>query len=340
MKYAPMKICAMKICAMKICRRRFLHLTTGAAAMPALSRIARADTYPSRPVHLIVFYAAGGGNDIIARLMGQWLSERLGQAFVIENRPGGGGNIGTEEVVRAAPDGYTLLLSSTANTVNGTLYDNLHFDFVRDIAPVAGIGREPNIMVVNPSVPAKTIPEFIAYAKANPGKLNYASAGIGSSQHMSGELFKMMAGIDMTHVPFRGTAPALTSLLGGQVQVMFASMPAAIEHVRSGRLRALAVTIATRSDVLPDVPAVSEFLPGFDASVYYGIAAPKNTQPEIVERLNKEINAGLADPQLKARLIELGSTPLPGSPADFGKFIANESEKWAKVIKFANIKAE
>jgi tripartite-type tricarboxylate transporter receptor subunit TctC len=325
---------------MKIGRRRFLHLTTSAAAMPALSRIARADTYPSRPVHLIVFYSAGGGNDIIARLMGQWLSQRLGQAFIIENRPGGGGNIGTEEVVRAAPDGYTLLLSSTANTVNGTLYDNLNFDFVRDIAPVASISREPNVMVVHPSVPANTIPEFIAYAKANPGKLNYASAGIGSSQQMSGELFKMMAGIDMTHVPFRGTAPALTSLLGGQVQVMFASMPAAIEHVRAGKLRALGVTIAMRSDVLPDVPSVSEFLPGFDASVYYGIGAPKNTPPDIVETLNKEINAGLADPQLKARIIELGGMPLPGSPVDFGKFLANETEKWAKVIKFANIKAE
>ena len=308
--------------------------------MPALSRVARADTYPSRPVHLIVFYAAGGGNDIIARLMGQWLSQRLGQAFIIENRPGAGGNIGTEEVVRAAPDGYTLLLSSTANTVNGMLYDNLNFDFVRDIAPVASISREPNIMVVHPSVPANTIPEFIAYAKANPGKLNYASAGIGSSQQMSGELFKMMAGIDMTHVPFRGTAPALTSLLGGQVQVMFASMPATIEHVRAGRLRALGVTISMRSDVLPDVPSVSEFLPGFDASVYYGIGAPKNTPADIVEKLNKEINAGLADPQLKARLIELGGMPLPGSSADFGKFLANETEKWAKVIKFANIKAE
>jgi tripartite-type tricarboxylate transporter receptor subunit TctC len=325
---------------MKICRRRFLHLTTSAAAMPALSRIARADTYPSRPVHVIVFYTAGGGNDIIARLMGQWLSERLGQAFVVENRPGGGGNLGTEEVVRAAPDGYTLLLSSTANTVNASLYDTLNFNFIRDIAPVASISREPNIMVVNPSVPAKTIPEFIAYAKANPGTINYASAGIGSSQHMSGEMFKMMAGIDMTHVPFRGTAPALTSLLGGQVQVMFASMPATIEYVRADKLRALGVTIATRSDVLPDVPAVSEFLPGFDASVYYGIGAPKGTPADIVERLNREINAGLADPQLKARLVQLGSMPLPGSAADFGKFIANETDKWAKVVKFANIKAE
>jgi tripartite-type tricarboxylate transporter receptor subunit TctC len=325
---------------MTICRRRFLHLTTGAAAMPAVSRIARADTYPSRPVHLIVFYAAGGGNDIIARLMGQWLSQRLGQSFIIENRPGGGGNLGTEYVVHAAPDGYTLLLSSTANTVNSSLYSNLDFDFVRDIAPVASISYEPNIMVVNPSVPAKTIPEFIAYAKANPGKINFGSAGIGSSQHMSGELFKMMAGIDMTHVPFRGTAPALTSLLGGQVQVMFASMPATLEYVRADKLRALGVTIAKRSDVLPDVPSISEFLPGFDAEVYYGVGAPKGTPPAIVDTLNKEINAGLADPQLKARLVELGSMVLPGSPADFGKFITNETEKWAKVVKFAHIKAE
>jgi tripartite-type tricarboxylate transporter receptor subunit TctC len=325
---------------MNICRRRFLHLTAGAAAVPAVPRIARADTYPSRPVHLIVFYAAGGGNDIIARLMGQWLSQRLGQSFVIENRPGGGGNLGTEYVVRAAPDGYTLLLSSTANTVNASLYNNLDFNFIRDIAPVASISYEPNIMVVNPSVPAKTIPEFIAYAKANPGKINYGSAGIGSSQHMSGELFKMMAGIDMTHVPFRGTAPALTSLLGAQVQVMFASMPATLEYVRASKLRALGVTIATRSDALPDVPSVSEFLPSFDAEVYYGIGAPKDTPAEIVERLNREINAGLADPQFKARLIELGSAVLPGSSADFEKFIANETEKWAKVVKFANIKAE
>jgi tripartite-type tricarboxylate transporter receptor subunit TctC len=325
---------------MNICRRRFLHLTTSAAAMPAVSRIAKADTYPSRPVRLIVFYAAGGGNDIIARLMGQWLSERLGQSFVVENRPGGGGNLGTEYVVRAAADGYTLLLSSSANVVNTSLYDKLDFDFVRDIAPVASISYEPNIMVVNPSVPAKTVPEFIAYAKANPGTINFASAGIGSSQHMSGEMFKMMAGIDMTHVPFRGTAPALTSLLGGQVQVMFASMPAALPYIRADKLRALGVTIAKRSDVLPDVPSVSEFLPGFDAAVYYGIGAPKNTPPEIVDRLNKEINAGLADPQFKARLVELGSMVLPGSPADFGKFIANETDKWAKVVKFAHIKAE
>ena len=308
--------------------------------MPAISTVAKAEAYPSRPVHLIVFYAAGGGNDINARLMGQWLSERLGQSFVVENRPGGGGNLGTEYVVRAAPDGYTLLLSSTANTVNASLYDKLDFDFVRDIAPVASISREPNILVINPSLSPRSVPEFIAFAKANPGNINYGSAGVGSSQHMSGELFKMMAGVDMIHVPFRGTAPALTNLLAGQVQAMFASMPATLEYVRANKLLALGVTIAARSDALPDVPSISEFLPGFDASVYYGICAPKNTPSEIVERLNKEINAGLADPQLKARLVELGSMTLPGTPADFGKLIANETEKWAKVVKFANIKPE
>lgn len=325
---------------MIICRRQFLHLTTCTAAMSAISTIAKAEAYPSRPVHLIVFYAAGGGNDINARLMGQWLSERLGQTFVVENRPGGGGNLGTEYVVRAAADGYTLLLSSTANTVNASLYDKLDFDFVRDIAPVASISREPNILVINPSLSPRSVPEFIAFAKANPGNINYGSAGVGSSQHMSGELFKMMAGVDMIYVPFRGTAPALTSLLGGQVQAMFASMPATLEYVRANKLLALGVTIAARSDALPDVPSISEFLPGFDASVYYGICAPKNTPSEIVERLNKEINAGLADPQLKARLVELGSMTLPGTPADFGKLIANETEKWAKVVKFANIKPE
>jgi tripartite-type tricarboxylate transporter receptor subunit TctC len=325
---------------MNICRRQFLHLTAGAGAMPAVSGIARADSYPARPVHLIVFFAAGGGNDIIARLMGQWLSERLGQSFVVENRPGGGGNIGTEAVVRAAPDGYTLLLVSSPNTTNATLYDNLNYNFIRDIAPVAGISREPNVMVVNPSVPAKTVPEFIAYAKANPGKINYASAGIGSSQHMSGEMFKMMAGIDMVHVPHRGTAPALQSLLGGEVQVMFASMPSSLQLIRAGKLRALAVTTATRSDQLPDVPPVGDFLPGYEASVFYGIGAPRDTPPEIIERLNKEINAGLTDPGLRTRLTDLGGAILPGSPAAFGQFIASETEKWAKVIKFAHIKAE
>jgi tripartite-type tricarboxylate transporter receptor subunit TctC len=321
-------------------RRNILHLAAGAAALPALSRTAIALDYPVRPVHLIVFFAAGGGNDIIARLMGQWLSERLGQQFVIENRPGGGGNIGTEAVVRAAPDGYTLLLVSSPNTTNATLYEHLNYDFIHDIAPVAGISREPNVMVVNPSVPAKTVPEFIAYAKANPGKINYATAGIGSSQHMSGEMFKMMAGIEMVHVPHRGSAPALQSLLAGEVQVMFASMPSSLEFIRAGKLRALAVTTATRSAELPDLPPIGDFLPGYEASVFYGIGAPKDTPPEIVERLNKEINAGMADPRLGARLTDLGGAMLPGSPADFGKLIASETEKWAKVIKFAHIKAE
>jgi tripartite-type tricarboxylate transporter receptor subunit TctC len=325
---------------MKLPRRRFLHIATGAVVLPTVSRATWAQAYPARPVHLIVFFAPGGGNDIIARLMGQWLSERMGQQFVIENRPGGGGNIGTGDVVKAAPDGYTLLLSSSPNAINATLYDNLNYNFIHDIAPVASISREPNVMVVNPSLPAKTVPEFIAYAKANQDKINYASAGIGSSQHMSGELFKMMAGIDMVHVPHRGSAPALTSLLGGQVQVMFASMPSALEFVRSGKLRALAVTTATRAEQLPDLPTVSDFLPGFEASVYYGICAPKNTPPEIVETLNKEINAGLVDLKLKARLTELGGMPLPGSPAEFGRLIASETEKWAKVIKSRNIKAE
>jgi tripartite-type tricarboxylate transporter receptor subunit TctC len=325
---------------MKLPRRKFLHIATGAVLLTTLSRTTWAQAYPARPVHLIVFFAAGGGNDIIGRLMAQWLSDRLGQQFVVENRPGAGGNIGTQDVVQAAPDGYTLLLSSSPNAINATLYDNLNFNFIRDIAPVASISREPNVMVVNPSLPVKTVPEFIAYAKANQGKINYASAGIGSSQHMSGELFKMMAGIDMVHVPHRGSAPALTSLLGGQVQVMFASMPSSLEFIRADKLRALAVTTATRADQLPDLPTVSDFLPGFEASVYYGIGAPRNTPPEIVERLNKEINAGLADSKLKARLTELGGMSLPGSPVEFGKLIASETEKWAKVIKSANIKAE
>jgi tripartite-type tricarboxylate transporter receptor subunit TctC len=325
---------------MKLPRRRVLYLAAVAAALPAVSRAAWAEAYPARSVRVIVYFAAGGGNDITARLIGQWLSVRLGQGFAVENRPGGGGNVGTEAVVRAAPDGYTLLLVSSPNTTNATLYDNLDYDFIRDIAPVAGISRDPNVMVVNPSVPAKTVPEFIAYAKANPGVINYATAGIGSSQHMTAEMFKMMAGISMVHVPHRGTAPALQSLLGGQVQVMFASMPSSLGYIRGGQLRALAVSTATRSHVLPDLPTVGEFLPGFEASVFYGIGAPRNTPPEIVERLNKEINAGLMDPDLKARLTDLGGAELPGSSADFGKLIVDETEKWAKVIKFANIKAE
>jgi tripartite-type tricarboxylate transporter receptor subunit TctC len=325
---------------MKFPRRRFLGMAAAAVALPATSRAAKAQTYPVRPVQLTVFFAAGGGNDIIARLMGQWLSERLGQQFVILNRPGGGGNIGTEAVVKAAPDGYSLLFVSTPNATNATLYDNLGFNFIRDISPVACISREPNVMVINPSVPVKSVPEFIAYARANPGKINYASAGIGTSQHMAGELFKMMADINMVHIPHRGSAPALTSVLGGQVQLMFVSMPSVLEYIRSDKLRALAVTSAKRSELLPDIPTVSEFVPGFEAGPFYGVGAPKNIPPEIVERLNTEINAGLTNPKLAARLTDLGCTPLPGSPGEFGKLIADETEKWARVIKFANIKPE
>jgi tripartite-type tricarboxylate transporter receptor subunit TctC len=325
---------------MKLARRRFLGLAAATVALPATSRVAKAQTYPVRPVQLTVYFAAGGGNDIIARLMGQWLSERFGQQIVILNRPGGGGNIGTEAVVRAQPDGYSLLFVSTPNATNATLYDKLGFNFIRDIAPVACISREPNVMVINPSVPVKSVPEFIAYAKADPGKVNYASAGIGTSQHMAGELFKMMAGVNMVHIPHRGSAPALTSVLGGQVQLMFVSMPSVLEYVRSGQLRALAVTSVKRSELLPDIPTVSESVPGFEAGPFYGVGAPKDTPPEIVERLNVEINAGLADPKLRARLTDLGCTPVPGSPVEFGKLIADETEKWAKVIKFANIKPE
>jgi tripartite-type tricarboxylate transporter receptor subunit TctC len=321
-------------------RRQVLHLAAGAAALSAISRIARAQAYPARPVRVIVPFAAGGGVDIVARLIGQWLSEQLRQPFVIENRPGGGGNIGTEAVVRAPADGYTLLLVTAANAINTTLYEKLSFNLSRDIAPVAGIIVVPNVMVVHPSVPAKTIPEFIAYAKANPGKVNMASGPIGGSSHVSGELFKMLTGTDMLLVSYRGTAPAVTDLLAGQVQVLFNSPPASIEYIKAGRLRALAVTTTTRSEVLPDVPTVSEFVPGYEASQWYGVGAPKNTPAQIVEELNKEINAGLATPKLKARLADLGGTPIAGSPADFGKFIAEETEKWGKVIRAANIKAE
>jgi len=324
----------------KLPRRNFLHLAAGAAALPGLPRIARAQSYPSRPVRVIVPFAAGGGVDIVARLIGQWLSEQLRQPFVIENRPGGGGNIGTEAVVRAPADGYTLLLVTAANAINTTLYEKLSFNLSRDIAPVAGIIVVPNVMVVHPSVPAKTIPEFIAYAKANPGKVNMASGPIGGSSHVSGELFKMLTGTDMLLVSYRGTAPAVTDLLAGQVQVLFNSPPASIEYIKAGRLRALAVTTTTRSEVLPDVPTVSEFVPGYEASQWYGVGAPKNTPAQIVEELNKEINAGLAAPKLKARLADLGGTPIAGSPADFGKFIAEETEKWGEVIRAANIKPE
>jgi tripartite-type tricarboxylate transporter receptor subunit TctC len=325
---------------MKLPRRTFLQLVAGAAALSLVPRLARAQAYPSRPVRWIVPFPPGGGTDIVARLMGQWLSERLGQPFVIENRPGAGSNIGTEAVVRAPPDGYTLLLVASVNTINATLYDKLSFNFIRDIAPVASIIRQPLIILVNPSLPVKTVPEFIAYAKANPGKINMASAGNGTSQHISGELFKIMADIDMVHVPYRGTAPALTDLLGGQVQVYFATQGPSIEYIRAGKLRALAVTTAARSEALPDLPTIGEFLPGFEASLVYGLGAPKNTPAEIVDKLNKEINAALSDPKINARLADMDGMALALSPADFGELIAKETEKWAKVIRAANIKPD
>ena len=325
---------------MKLPRRTFLHLAAGAVALPVLPRIARAQAYPSRPVHLVVPAPAGGSFDITARLMGQWLSERLGQQFVIENRPGAGTNIGTEAVVRAPADGYTLLLVGTPNAINATLYDKLNYNFIRDIAPVAGIIRDPHVLVLNPSVPAKTVPDFIAYAKTNPRKINMASSGIGSGPHIAGELFKMMAGVDMNHVPYRGAAPALTDLLAGQVHVMFATMPSSIEYVRAGKLRALAVTTAKRSDAFPEIPTIGDFVPGYESSAWLGLGAPKNIRAELIDKLNREINAGLADPKMKAQFADLGNTPLTFSPAGFGKFIAEETEKWAKVIRAANIKVE
>ena len=325
---------------MKLPRRNFLHLAVGAAALPIASRFAWAQAYPTRPVHLIVPFAPAGGADTIARVMGQWLSERLGHPFVIENRPGGGANIATEAVVRASPDGYTLLIAGGYNAINATLYDKLNFNFIRDIAAVAGIVVYPDIMLVNPSVPAQTVPEFVAYAKANPGKLTVASSGVGSPGHVAGELLKMMTGVDMVHVPYRSAGLALTDLLGGQVQVGFPSLPSAIGYVRAGTLRALAVTTATRSQALPDVPSVGEFVPGYEASGWFGVGAPKATPTEIVEKLNKEVNAALHDPKMKARLADLGGVALPGSPAEFGKLIADETEKWAKVIKFAGLKAD
>jgi tripartite-type tricarboxylate transporter receptor subunit TctC len=325
---------------MRLPRRRFLHLAAGAAALPAVSRFAWAQTYPTRPVRWIVGFPPGGTFDIVARLLGQWLSERLGQQFIVENRPGAGTNIGTEAVVRARPDGYTLLLAVTPNAINATLYDKLNFNFSRDIAPVASIARSPSVMLVNPSFPAKTVPEFIAYAKANPGKINMASQGNGTSGHLAGELFKMTAAIEMVHVPFRGAAPALTDLLGGQVQLMFGSVPSSIEYIRAGKLRALAVTTATRSEVLPDIPTAADFVPGYDVSDWMGVGAPKNTPAEIIDKLNREINAGLADAKLKARFADLGATVIPGSPADFGKLIAEETEKWARVVKFSGAKPD
>ena len=325
---------------MKLPRRKFLRLAAGAAALPAVSRLASAQAYPSRPVRIVVGLAPAGTNDITARLMGQWLSERLGQQFVIENRPGAGTNIATEMVVRAPADGYTLLLVGAYNAINATLYEKLNFNFIRDIAPVASIGRVPLMMLVNPSVPAKTVPEFIAFAKANPGKISMASAGNGSTPHVAGELFKMMAGIDMVHVPYRGNGPAITDLLGGQVQALFAGTLEAIEHIRAGRLRPLAVTDTTRLEALPDIPTVGEFVAGYEASAWLGLGAPKNTRTEFIEKLNNAINAGLADPKIKARLAEMGGISLAGSPADFGKFITEETDKWGKVIRALNIKAE
>jgi len=325
---------------MKLPRRKFLHLAAGAVALPAISRVARAQTYPTRPVRLIVGFDAGGAADILARLMGQWLSERLGQQFVIENRSGASGNIAAEAVVRAAPDGYTLLLPGSTDVINATLYEKLNFNFIRDIAPVASITRAPHVIVVHPSFPAKTVPEFIAFAKANPRKVSMASAGIGTPSHMSGELFKMMAGINMVHIPYRGAGQALVDLLGGQVQVFFSSLPSSTAYVTTGDLRALGVTTATRSETLPDVPVIGDFLPGYEASGITGLGAPKNTPADIIGTLNKEVNAGLADPKIKARLAELGATALPGSPADFGKLIADETEKWGKVVKFVGVKRE
>jgi tripartite-type tricarboxylate transporter receptor subunit TctC len=325
---------------MRVPRRQILRLALGSVALPALPHIARGQAYPTKPVRLIVPFAPGGNTDLIARLTGQWLSERLGQPFVVENRPGAGTNIGTEVVVRAPADGYTLLMVHPPSAINATLYEKLNFNFIRDIAPVVGIVRTPFVMEVNPSIPAKSVPELIAFAKTNPSKISMASAGIGSGPHVAGELFQMMAGVKMVHVPYRGTGPALTDLIGGQVQMYFDGIPTSIEHIRSGKLRALAVTSTSRSVVLPDIPALRDFLPGFEASFWGGVGAPSNTPAEIVHKLNKEINVGLADPKIKARLADLGGTVLGGSPAEFGKLIADETEKWAKVIKFAGIKAE
>jgi tripartite-type tricarboxylate transporter receptor subunit TctC len=321
-------------------RRKFLHLAAGAAVLPAVSRNARAQAYPAKPVRIVVGYAAGGVNDILARLIGHWLSERLGQPFVIENRPGAGSNLATETVARAPADGHTLLLASAANAINATLYDKLSFNFLRDIAPVAGLMRAPNIMEVNPSVPVKSVPEFIAYAKANPGKINMASAGNGTTAHMAGELFKMMAGVELLHVPYRGQPQALSDLIGGRVQVMFDTTPPFFEHIKAGKLNALAVASATRWESLPELPTVDSFVPGYEVSGWYGLGAPTGTPSGIIDTINKEINTGLADPRLQARFADLGGIPNGGSPSDFGNLVAHETEKWAKVVKYAGIKPE
>jgi tripartite-type tricarboxylate transporter receptor subunit TctC len=325
---------------MKVLRRQFLHLAAGAAALPAASRIAKAQAYPTRPVTIVAPFAAGGATDIVARLIGQWLSDKLRQSVLIDNRPGASGNIGTEAVVRARADGYTLLMAGGPNAINATVYEKLNFNFIRDIAPVARTAYAPLVVVVHPSIPAKTVPELIAYAKANPGKLNIGSPGNGTANHVAGEMFKTVAGINMVQVQYRGSAPAIADLLGGQVQVMLPVMSESIEYIRAGTIRALAVTSAGRSDALPDLPTLADFVPGFEASNWWGVGAPKNTPAEIIRRLNQEINAALADPVIKARFADLGATVFPGSPAEFGKFIADETERWGKVVKFAGIRAD
>jgi tripartite-type tricarboxylate transporter receptor subunit TctC len=325
---------------MTLRRRTFLQLAASAAALPAMPQVTRAQAWPSRPVRILVGFAAGGNFDIVARLIGQWLSEQLHQSVIVENRPGASSNVATEALVRAPADGYTLLLGGAVNAVNATLFDKLSFNFISDVAPVAGVVRFPNVVTVAASFPAKTIPEFIAYAKANPDKINHGSSGNGTTQHLAGELFKMMTGVSFTHVPYRGAAPALTDLLGGQVQVLFEPLPASIQHIKSGAIRALAVTTATRAEALPDVPALSEFIPGYEASGWNGICAPRNTPAAVIQTLNAAINAGLADAKLKARLADLGATPLGGSSAAFGKLIASETEKWSKIIRAANIRLE
>ncbi len=325
---------------MNLPRRQFFHLAAGAFATPAIARRALADAYPSRPVHLLSGFAPAGGNDIIARLIGQWLTERLGQTFVIENRPGAGTNIAAEAVINSPPDGYTLFVTNLSNAINATLYEKLNFNFMRDMLPVAGIAQAPSVFAINGSVPAKTVAEFIAYAKDNPGRINMGSAGIGSTGHLAGELFKMMAGVNLIHVPYRGNAPALTDLIAGQIEVLFPSVGSSIEYVKTGKLRALAVTGAARSEALADLPTVAETLPGYQAASFYGIGAPRNTPAEVVEVLNKTVNAGLADPKLNARLADLGYVPLPGQPAAFGDLIADETEKWGRVIRFAGLKSQ
>jgi tripartite-type tricarboxylate transporter receptor subunit TctC len=325
---------------MKFPRRKFLRLAASAVALSAIPRSARAQAYPSRPVRLVVGFGAGTAADIVARMMGQWLTERLGQPFIVENRPGAGSNMGAQSVVRASADGYTLLVVATANAINATLYPKLDFNLVEDIAPVGGLFRVPNVLVINPSIPAKTVPEFIAYAKANPDKVNMASTGNGTVPHVSGELFKMMADVNMVHVQYRGAPAALTDLLGGQVQAYFASTTVSIEHIRAGRLRALAVTTAKRSEALPDLPTVGDFLPGYESTLWFGIGAPKGTPADIVEKLNREINAGLADPKIKALIADMGGVAVAGSPSDFGKLVADETEKWAKVVKFSGARPD